>query len=704
MKNIYAGLALAVISHTALSAGIVEDQDSTRRTIRQDTTARETTISYGPLGRRKISSLGYTTVTVDDPQLLHQSSGLSIYNTLRGQVPNAGMDQSALSPYVQLRGQTPVLVIDGIPVSPWVNGNYNLNSFEYQGISAISSGNAVAGIYGASGMGGALLLQSKTGENHEQATIEVNSYSTLAAQKNSEFERTTTDDVYERQWLLSNSVAYAQDFGAFDTRISGNFISLPSTNADDDKHTRSYAFRINSGVTITKRLTARLILDSYYQRFSSFIDDPYYGGTWRSDGIDHRKLLQGNLNLTYRMLDWLTISTQGSLSKIERDGRDHIIATIPDAQPMEGRNTQNEDHNRRFTNVFVNANKKLSASFSLTAFTGLQYEKFHADQRTSMVSYNEFTVSGRYLDYKTTSWLNGVGLNYRDVAFVDVTYRRDKSYDDHEDTYSASGAFVYSEAFHLSSPMFSSGRIRGSVGKTGLTNIMNYPFTWENDLQYYLPVPGKNFEAGTDIGFLNDRITLGFSCFRNTLDKTYTYMAIPGPGGFGYVLVNIGSTKISGWETSLNAVVIKNENLRLTTKLLWNKYKTTFNVDDDLIPFPSNNPIDPDWRASMLNRLTWKNVFFNFLLDARKGGRYMQLSDPGIWTDEDGTQIKLRDISIGVNLTPALLGKIGVREAMISVSGRNLWTIYSKSSDNIVDEASSYTFMKSGSLSLSLTF
>lgn len=39
--------------------------------------------------------------------------------------------------------------------------------------------------------------------------------------------------------------------------------------------------------------------------------------------------------------------------------------------------------------------------------------------------------------------------------------------------------------------------------------------------------------------------------------------------------------------------------------------------------------------------------------------------------------------------------------AMISLSGRNLWTMYSRASDNVIDQQ--YTFLKTV-ISLSLTF
>lgn len=709
MKKIYPCLALAVVGHTALSAGIF-DQDSTRRIILRDTTTQEKTIPYGPLGNRQVNSLSYSATTINDREIFQLSSGLSIFNTLRGQVPNAEIGASALTPFTTLRGQTPLLVIDGLPLNQAITGNYNFNAFEYKSISAISSGNAAAGFYATSGMSGALLLQSKTGEGYDRPTIEVNSYSTLASRRNTIADLTDTDNTIQ-QWVLSNAVAYMQDFGAFDTRISGNFTTQPSPSTGTDAHTRSYAFRINSGVSITQKFTARVILDSYYQKLSSSDTSPYYtDGTQQNDGLGHQKLWQANLALSYQLLEWLKVSTQGSLSKIENDNRDYSIRSFPNASPpAQFLETLSVDHKRTFANLFLSANKKLSTNFSLTAFTGFQYEKFKSSQESLQAhSAPDYSIVSfrQWMDPKINSWLNGVGFNYHGFVFADASYRRDRSSGDHADTYAASGSFVYSEAFHLKGNFFSSGKIRGSIGKTDLVNVLTYPYAWpESNIAANLPVSGKNFEAGTDVGLMNDRFTFSMSYFRNTYNSTYMYYQVPWGGGWGNYLIDAGRSKMSGWETALSAVVMKHEKIQWSTKLIWSKYKYRLDAEEG-VPAPTDNPTLPDWRISMLNQLNWKNLFFSVLIDARRGGTFTQMLPgyPPTFIFDDGSQVKLRDVSVGIDLTPALLGRIGIREAKLSLSGRNLWTMYSKSSSNVIDSFYTGQYLRTGSLSLTLLF
>lgn len=596
MKKIYSGLVLAVISHVALSAGIT-DPDSTKRIILHDTTTQEKTIHYGPLGNRQVNSLSYSATTINDREIFQLSSGLSIFNTLRGQVPNADIGASALAASTSLRGQTPLLVIDGLPLNQAIIGNYNFNAFEYKSISAISSGNAAAGFYATSGMSGALLLQSKTGEGYDRPTIEVNSYSTLASRRNTIADLTDTDNTIQ-QWVLSNSVAYMQDFGAFDTRISGNFTTLPSPSTGADAHTRSYAFRINSGVSITQKFTARVILDSYYQKLSSLNAIPYYStGTQQDDGLGHQKLWQANLALSYQLLEWLKVSTQGSLSKIENDTRDYTVRSFPNTTPpSQVLETSTLDHKRTFANLFLSANKKLSTNFSFTAFTGLQYEKFKSNREwVQAQSEPDYYVnfSRQWIEPKINSWLNGVGFNYHGFVFADASYRRDRSSGEHSDTYAASGSFVYSEAFHLAGNIFSSGRIRGSIGKTDLVNVVTYPYGWPESMAANMPVSGKNFEAGTDAGLMNDRVTFSLSYFRNTYNSTYMYMLLPWEPGWGGYLIDAGKSKMYGWETALSAVMMKHENVQWTTKLIWSKYKYRLNAEEGVPASTGTIPHSP---------------------------------------------------------------------------------------------------------------
>lgn len=55
----------------------------------------------------------------------------------------------------------------------------------------------------------------------------------------------------------------------------------------------------------------------------------------------------------------------------------------------------------------------------------------------------------------------------------------------------------------------------------------------------------------------------------------------------------------------------------------------------------------------------------------------------------DASFVKLREISLGYSLPKRLIMKAGFTNVMVSLVGRNLWTLYSKVP--LVDPESSYT-------------
>ena len=113
---------------------------------------------------------------MDDSLLSQFSAGISVLNTLRGQVPNTGIGPAAQ--FATARANL-LYVIDGLPSYSGITDYYNMNSFDYASIAFLSRGNA-ASLYGGAGSNGAFVLKSKTGENQTRPTIEFNSYSTYA--------------------------------------------------------------------------------------------------------------------------------------------------------------------------------------------------------------------------------------------------------------------------------------------------------------------------------------------------------------------------------------------------------------------------------------------------------------------------------------------------------------------------------------------
>lgn len=162
-------------------------------------------------------------------------------------------------------------------------------------------------------------------------------------------------------------------------------------------------------------------------------------------------------------------------------------------------------------------------------------------------------------------------------------------------------------------------------------------------------------------------------------------------------------------------------------------------VDDSGLPVISQSKkignIQPDWLAGLNNNFSYKNFNLNFFFDMRKGGDimnsddrygffygtskatenredriveginvntgevnnvsvtgqsyYQRLSDIYESAIQDGTYIKLRNVSLSYNLPAKLIERSPFQKASVSVTGRNLW-IYAPHFTGSDPEVNSY--------------
>ncbi|MDP9078900.1 MAG: SusC/RagA family TonB-linked outer membrane protein [Bacteroidota bacterium] len=168
---------------------------------------------------------------------------------------------------------------------------------------------------------------------------------------------------------------------------------------------------------------------------------------------------------------------------------------------------------------------------------------------------------------------------------------------------SAAAGWIFSqEAFFKNAiPVVSFGKLRASYGTTGNDNVGNYLFTsnWSalsSGVLYnggigYIPGNLQNpdfswstttkLESGIELGFLNDRIVLTTSWFRNRSSNQLIQYQLPSQTGFANVTENFQAVvQNTGWEFMLSGTVLK------TNEFTW---KTAFNItvpQNKLIDFP----------------------------------------------------------------------------------------------------------------------
>jgi hypothetical protein len=527
-----------------------------------------------------------------------------------------------------------------------------MNAFDYDKLSVLSR-NASAW-YGAGAAGGAFIIQSKTGEGHQKPSIEFNSSLTSGVTK-------IGGSSNYSQSYFSNAIAYMQDFGKIDTRVSYNYLVMPS------RDNKSHNVKVNTGFNANSKFSARLIIDRLNNRsfassksshgivtdtIYSDMDSTYY---YVYDSIvfsahessSERIFTQGNLMLRYQPFRWLTLASQGSLGKYSES-----IQTIEN-----GNNRHRDDEqNRSLVNVFATIRPDLGKSFSLSTMFGMQYLSSAFETIT--------TFGEHFTSYQDKYYLSGLNLGFQDFLFVNYTWRKDfesKIPDGAEKpTHLFSAAFDFYEAFGWHNSVFSKGIIRASNGRT----FVNHSFSGGM---------GRRFEdlleIGTDLSFAANRASLTLN-YVNGRKKPIITSYDPSSGHRTY-FVNIPKSQYEGFELIINAVPVRRKRLEYQTTLFWTKSQGDFPDDPD-------QPGINNWTGSFLNTVTFRNLILRCLINTRADEVWRQI---GVSADKS-SQIKMRDVSLGYDLSNAV-SKIGFSEAHISLSMRNFWLMHSTSGQDV---------------------
>jgi hypothetical protein len=637
-------------------------------------------------------------VLTSDENIFHAYAGTSVFNVLRGLVP-----AYSISPSVQFTGgagfrrENAMTVIDGVPLNADISDYYNLNAFEYSSIG-ISSPNGTA-LYGNLGSNGGIFLRSKTGEGVDRPSIEFNSYTTRNFADSESPYQSLIDG--NDSWMFSNAVAYAQDFGSVDTRVSYNYSTFPVGGDQYDGSDRTHSIRINSGLKLADRFSARVILDYRKNKYEGNRESTYSQNppiTARSESTFSKNYVQGNILLTYQVLRNLSIVSQHTFSKASTDLLS--VTTTPSTQTI-GNET---DEKRRLNNLLASFERKIR-HLHVRLSAGAQHEKYKVHQSSRMTSNFSDSGSDYWIDMKTFSWLGKLDLSLDEVLFIHGDVREEKLESNAEKsftTYVLGGSFVLTNAFNVS-PEKAFVKLRTSFGKYGFDSPLNFPLdaTLGVTDSGVRPPSRKVFDIGTDLDFLSDRIGLSFSYFKMTDDELWVESWSPwGPP----LWISLGSLVSDGVELSMKAKTIRNERIMLQHTIAFQKAETRIESEhsggSDDFDFPTTTP--PDWTTSFLNYFKTGRLFVSGLVDITKGGQIVQYNfyPQPTTTIIKREQIRVRDLTIGVNLGVSRLEQFHIRALAISLSARNMITLKSASGADpeYVDLSSMYLRSMSASL------
>jgi len=214
-----------------------------------------------------------------------------------------------------------------------------------------------------------------------------------------------------------------------------------------------------------------------------------------------------------------------------------------------------------------------------------------------------------YLDetavYKYQAFFARANMGYKDRYFLNLTGRRDGSSrfgpGRQFATFGAVGfAWLFSnEELLKENGVLSFGKLRASYGTTGSDQIGDYQFldTYSTTGVSYQGVIGlqptrlfnpefgwetnKKLEVALELGFLNDRLNLSASYYRNRSSNQLVGLPLPGTTGFTSIQSNLDATvQNTGLELLLRSVNVKGDHF---------SWSTSFNVTvprNKLVSFP----------------------------------------------------------------------------------------------------------------------
>ena len=349
---------------------------------------------------------------------------------------------------------------------------------------------------------------------------------------------------------------------------------------------------------------------SIYGNPNDYYNDYYmspYVGLERYRTNERRDDLLGNLSVTYKPVDWLSLMARGGLSSKNTQGKNKTYAyTYSDFAYNSDKAIANTQYNRsavedynefesRYTGDFLATATKSISKFKFTLIGGTQIiqknykyqnvagtnlvvdDLFNVDNRTGELTGREEERNSRQLGV-----FGDLTATYNDYFTIHVSGRNDwdsrLSNENRSFFYPAvDAAITLTDAIPAlkESRVISNLKVRGGISKVYAVQIDPYKlistinpaggFPYGNtagstlDNSVYDPnlKPEQTLskEIGLDFGFLNNRITLETSAYiQNTKDQEITTgIDLSSTTGFTKAIINTGEGENKGLEFALNA-------------------------------------------------------------------------------------------------------------------------------------------------------
>lgn len=355
-----------------------------------------------------------------------------------------------------------------------------------------------------------------------------------------------------------------------------------------------------------------------------YIDQYMWWNYYNNNTALVRTKITGGLSLDYTITSWLKFTGRTGIDYTAdqfqtKNKPSDIIGLLSGYYSETQQNDRSYNHEFLFTaskNKFfktdINANLNIGGSawnrnmhiesahsgtwyypnwYSLSNYTPASYGQ---DSAGNIVVINKgddpatLIPQTSFYQKKINSVYSFLNLSYKDYLFVEFTGRNDwtSTLPQNANSYfypGISASFIASEAFKFKSSKFSFCKIRGGAAQTATDTD---PYLTEF---YYItslfggqqsslfpdtisPVSLKpqrvnSYEAGTNLGFFNDRITLDFSYYYKHCFDQIIALSVPTSSGAPNVLINEGVLTNRGFEAMISATVLQKKNFIFKTGL-----------------------------------------------------------------------------------------------------------------------------------------
>jgi TonB-linked SusC/RagA family outer membrane protein len=336
----------------------------------------------------------------------------------------------------------------------------------------------------------------------------------------------------------------------------------------------------------------------------------------RNQRKDSRDRAFSSLTLRYELLPGLSIQGRGSYDFSVDDYESKMYAgTHPVIADYNGRYTWERAKNSvAYGDVLLFLNKNISSDLSLSATAGASINDARVNDRTFIDSYGAVNADGvkqglgianvfnvqnilssnaskqqSVIRYQTQSILGSASLGFKDLLFLDLTGRNDWSstlaftpnmsffY------YSAGATGVLSEmltlpasvdlakvrvsfakvgnsvkAFATSPPLYTINPSTGGLVKNVKSSYPNKPLK---------PEDNRSFEIGTEWRFLQSRLGVDVTWYKNDNYNQYFETPAPNSSGFSTYYLNLGQIRNTGVEVMITAAPVKTPDFEWNTSV-----------------------------------------------------------------------------------------------------------------------------------------